>query len=72
MSKEFLDIQATIECGFTLERVRDMIRTYSQTELLMSKPVYIRLSILELSKMLIYEFWYDYVKPKYAKLRYMI
>ena len=29
-SKEFLDIQATIECGFTLKRVRDMTRTYSQ------------------------------------------
>ena len=29
-SKEFLDIQATIECGFTLKRVRDIIRTYSQ------------------------------------------
>ena len=28
-SKEFLDIQATIECRFTLKRVRDMIRTYS-------------------------------------------
>ena len=28
-SKEFLDIQATIECEFTLKRVRDMIRTYS-------------------------------------------
>ena len=28
-SKEFLDIQANIECGFTLKRVRDMIRTYS-------------------------------------------
>ena len=28
-SKEFLDIQATIECGFTLKRVRDMIITYS-------------------------------------------
>ena len=28
-SKEFLDIQATIECGFTLKRVRDMARTYS-------------------------------------------
>ena len=28
-SKEFLDIQATIECGFTLKRVRDMIKTYS-------------------------------------------
>ena len=32
------------------------------------------LSILELYKMLMYEFWYDYVKPKYckkAKLCYM-
>ena len=29
-SKEFLDIQATIEYGFTLKRVRDMIKTYSQ------------------------------------------
>ena len=28
-SKEFLDNQATIECGFTLKCVRDMIRTYS-------------------------------------------
>ena len=28
-SKEFLDIQITIECGFTLKRVRGMIRTYS-------------------------------------------
>ena len=29
LSKEVLEIQATIECGFTLRRVRDMIRTYS-------------------------------------------
>ena len=28
-SKEFLDIQATIECGFTLKCVREMTRTYS-------------------------------------------
>ena len=28
-SKEFLDIQAELECGFILERVRDLIRTYS-------------------------------------------
>ena len=32
-SKEFLDIQATIECGFTLKRVRDMTRTYSFSNL---------------------------------------
>ena len=30
LSKEFVDIQATIECGFTLKCVCDMIRTYSQ------------------------------------------
>ena len=29
-SKEVLDIQATIECGFTLKHVRDMIKTYIQ------------------------------------------
>ena len=28
-SKEFLVIQATIGCGFTLKRVRDMTRRYS-------------------------------------------
>ena len=33
----------------------------------MNKPVYLGLSILELSKILMYEFWYDYVKPKYGK-----
>ena len=29
-SKEFLDIQRTIECGLNLNRVRDMTRTYSE------------------------------------------
>ena len=36
--------------------------------------VYLDLSILEISKTLMYEFWYDYIKPKYqnnAKLCYM-
>ena len=33
----------------------------------MNKPVYLGLSILELSKILNYEFWYDSVKPGYAK-----
>ena len=31
----------------------------------MNKPIYIGLSILEISKILMYEFWYDYIKPKY-------
>ena len=29
LSKGCLDIQASLECRFTLNRVRDMIRTYS-------------------------------------------
>ena len=33
----------------------------------MNKPVYLRLSILELCKILIYEFWCDYVKPNYCE-----
>ena len=38
-----------------------------ETQIVMNKPVYLGLSILELSKILMYEFWYDYVKPKYAE-----
>ena len=40
----------------------------------MNKPVYLGLSILGLSKTVMYEIWYDHVKPKCgekAKLRYM-
>ena len=40
----------------------------------MNKSIYLGLSILEVSKLLMYEFWYDYMKPKYGdsvKLCYM-
>ena len=32
----------------------------------MNNPIYLGLSILEISKILMYEFWYDYMKPKYG------
>ena len=32
----------------------------------MNKPVYLGLSILEISKIVVYEFWYDYAKPTYG------
>ena len=38
-----------------------------KTQILMNKPVYLGLSMLELSKTVIYEFWYDYVKSKYSE-----
>ena len=40
----------------------------------MNKPVYLGLSVLQLSKILMYEFWCNYVKQKYderVKLCYM-
>ena len=37
-----------------------------KTKVNMNKPVYLGLSILEISKTLMYEFWYDYLKPKYG------
>ena len=45
-----------------------------KTKVKMNKPVYLGMSILDISKTLMYEFWYDYIKPKYqdrAKLCYM-
>ena len=46
----------------------------TNTQILMNKPAYLGLSILDLSETVMYEFWYDYAKPKYgenAKLYYM-
>ena len=36
----------------------------NKTKAKMNKPIYLGLSILEISKTLMYEFWYDYMKPK--------
>ena len=50
------------------------ITEMSKTKVKMNKPIYLGLSILEVSKLSIYEFWYDYMKPKYGnnvKLCYM-
>ena len=38
-----------------------------KTEIIMNKPLYVGISIRELSKILMYEFWYDYIKPKYGE-----
>ena len=36
-----------------------------KTKLKMNKPIYLGLAILDISKTLMHEFWYDYLKPKY-------
>ena len=45
-----------------------------KVEVKMDKPVYLGQAILDISKSLMYEFWYHYIKPKYrdnARLCYM-
>ena len=45
-----------------------------KTEILTNKPVYLGFSMLESREILMYDHWYDYVKPKYcakSKLCYM-
>ena len=45
-----------------------------KTKANMNKLIYLGFSILDLGKIVMYEFWYDYIKPKYgkkAKLCYM-
>ena len=51
-----------------------LIMEMKKTEVKMNKPIYLGQAILDLSKTLMYEFWYDYIKPKYgdkARLCYM-
>ena len=46
----------------------------NKTKVKMNKPMYLGLTILDISKILMYEFSYDYMKPKYGnrvKLCYM-
>ena len=38
-----------------------------KTKVKMNKPVYLGMSILDISKTLMYEFWYDYIKVKYRE-----
>ena len=52
----------------------NLLAIEKRTQIPMHKPVYLRLAILEISKVVMYEFWYGYMKPKYgekAKLCYM-
>ena len=37
-----------------------------KTKVKMNKSIYLGMSILDNSKTLMYEFWYDYLKPKYG------
>ena len=37
-----------------------------KTRVKMTAPLYLGMSVLDISKTLMYEFWYDYINPKYG------
>ena len=43
--------------GFEMDKIK----------VVMNKPVYLGQAILNLSKLVMYEFYYDYMKPKYKE-----
>ena len=43
-----------------------MIMEMKKVEVKMNKPIYLGQAILDISKTLMYEFWYDYIKLKYG------
>ena len=50
-----------------------LVMELKKRELYMNKPIYLGQAILDISKTLMYEFWYDYIKPLYGdrvKLNY--
>ena len=36
-----------------------------KTEVVMNKPIYLGQAILDISKTIMYDYWYNYLKPKY-------
>ena len=39
----------------------------NKTQILMNRPAYLGLLTLDFKKLVTYEFWYDYMKPKYGE-----
>ena len=44
-----------------------MIMEMRKVEVKMNKPIYLGQAILDISKTVMYGFWYDYIKPKYKE-----
>ena len=76
--KDFFKLMNNADFGMTMENVtkrRDIISHRDwKTQIFMNKLVYLSLSILYISKKVMYEFWCNHVKPKYGEktnLHYM-
>ena len=43
-----------------------LVMEMKKTEVKINKPIYLGQAVLDLSKILVFEFWYDYLKPMYG------
>ena len=43
-----------------------LVMEMKKAEVKMNKPIYLGQAILDISKTLMYKFWYDYIKPRYG------
>ena len=43
-----------------------------KSQVLINKPVFLGLSILDVSNTVMYEFWYDYLKPNMVKIQIFV
>ena len=64
--RELLSVRAKLSYNKTLSRKSIRHRNEKKTQIFMNKPVYLGISILEISKIVMHEFWYNNVKPKYG------
>ena len=61
-------------CHTTKRFSENLLAIEMKKKVKMNKPLYLGMSILDISKTLMYKFWYEYIKPKYgdrAKLCYI-
>ena len=64
-------LKCTSKLSYMLHKIFDnnlVAISKSKVSLKLNKPTYIGMYILELSKVLMYEFHYDYIKNKYDKI----
>ena len=69
LRKFFLKLRSNAVFGKTMENVRNQLLAIKmkRTQILINNPVYLGRSISEISKIVMYEFWYDYVKRRYGE-----
>ena len=66
--KELFSIRTKCSYYKVFHRTSVSNRNEKKTKILTNKPVHLGLSIRQLNEILMNQFWYDYVKPKYCEI----